>query len=385
MSLDFFKWDSQVGDTATLFPQPLLIGSETWNYLKQTAQDLAAELREAENELVRRPELLTRLGLPNTLQAEFERQSYVPANTPTVRVLRFDFHYTTKGWRTSEVNSDVPGGYTEASRFTEMMAQRLQNVRAAGDPGRELAAAVLATVGEKASVALLSAPGFLEDQQVTAFLATELQLRTIRTLLVHDPSQLRWKDGVAFTAGNGKEIELDAIVRFYQGEWLAKLSDRCGWKSLFFGTRTLVANPAIAVLSESKRFPLIWPTLATKMSMWKLVMPQCRDPLEGDWNTCDEWVVKAAYSNTGDEVHVRDLSDARTWSGVRKAVEKDPRHWVMQRRFETVPINSDIGLLYPCIGVYTINGRACGIYGRASLQPITNYAAHDVAVLITEH
>jgi glutathionylspermidine synthase len=372
-------------DTATLFPQPLLIGSETWNYLKQTAQDLAAELSEAENELVRHPELLTRLGLPNTLRAEFERQSYARANTPTVRVLRFDFHYTTKGWRISEVNSDVPGGYTEASRFTEMMGECFQNVCAAGDPGREFAAVVLANVGEKASVALLSAPGFLEDQQVTAFLATELQLCKIKTLLLHDPCQLRWKDGVAFTVCDGKEIELDLVVRFYQGEWLGKLSDRCTWKSLFFGSRTAVANPTIAVLSESKRFPLTWPTLSKKMSTWKSVMPECRDPLEGYWNTCDEWVLKAAYSNTGDEVYIRDLSDARTWRGVRKSVENHPERWVMQRRFETVPIESDVGALYPCIGVYTINGRACGIYGRASLQPITNYSAYDVAVLITEH
>ena len=288
MSLDFFKWDSQLGDTATLFPQPLLIGSETWNYLKQTAQDLAAELKEAQNELVHHPELLTLLGVPNAVRAEFERQNYASANAPTVRVLRFDFHHTTKGWRISEVNSDVPRGYTEASRFTEMMGQCFQNVRTAGDPGREFAEAVLANVGEKARVALLSAPGFLEDQQVTVFLATELQLRKIKTLLLHDSSQLRWKDGVAFTVGNGKEIELDAIVRFYQGEWLAKLSDRCRWKSLFFGARTLVANPAIAVLSESKRFPLTWPTLSTKMSTWKSVMPECRDPLEGYWNTCDE-------------------------------------------------------------------------------------------------
>jgi len=34
MSLDFCKWDSQVGDISTLFPQPLLISSETWNQIE---------------------------------------------------------------------------------------------------------------------------------------------------------------------------------------------------------------------------------------------------------------------------------------------------------------------------------------------------------------
>jgi hypothetical protein len=38
--------------------------------------------------------------------------------------------------------------------------------------------------------------------------------------------------------------------------------------------------------------------------------------------------------------------------------------------------------MYPCIGVYTIGGRACGIYGRLSRNPVVTYTAADVAVLI---
>jgi len=57
---------------------------------------------------------------------------------------------------------------------------------------------------------------------------------------------------------------------------------------------------------------------------------------------------------------------------------------VRQRRFETVPIHSQAGPLYPCVGVYTINGRAAGIYARAGTRPVTDYSALDVAILITE-
>jgi hypothetical protein len=382
MSLEFFKWDSQVGDTSTLFPQPLLITSETWNDLKKAAEGLALELNAAENELLSRPELLPLIGLPKSLRIEFERQSYAPANLSSVRVLRFDFHYTTEGWRISEVNSDVPGGYTEASRFTEMMRQCFPNTLTTGDPASEFAGATLAAIGKNGRVALLSAPGFLEDQQITAFLSAELQARKIDTLLLHDPSQLRWKDRTAFTACKGNEVEVDAIVRFYQGEWLARLPDRCNWKPLLFGGKTLVINPGIALLSESKRFPLAWRRLSTDMSTWTSLMPDCRDPLEYRWKTNDDCVLKAAYSNTGDEVHLRELMDAKTWSSVCKSVENHPERWVVQRRFETVPITSDVGVLYPCLGVYTINARACGVYGRASARPLTNYSALDVAVLI---
>jgi hypothetical protein len=40
--------------------------------------------------------------------------------------------------------------------------------------------------------------------------------------------------------------------------------------------------------------------------------------------------------------------------------------------------------MYPCIGVFTIAGRACGIYGRLSRSPVVNYTAADVAVLVEE-
>jgi hypothetical protein len=38
-------------------------------------------------------------------------------------------------------------------------------------------------------------------------------------------------------------------------------------------------------------------------------------------------------------------------------------------------------MMYPCLGVYTIDGRAAGIYGRLSARPLVDYAAVDVAVL----
>ena len=118
------------------------------------------------------------------------------------------------------------------------------------------------------------------------------------------------------------------------------------------------------------------------LTTWKSLMPECREPFESHWKSSDDWIVKAAFSNTGDEIHVRELINAKTWRSVCKSVESHPERWVVQRRFETVPIISDLGPLYPCIGVYTINGRACGIYGRASTQPIVNYSAYDAAVLI---
>ena len=298
MALDFCKWDSQIGDVSTLFRQPVLISPGTWQELKQMAEELAAELMTAEEELLHRPELYPVLGLPKQLRSAFEDAREYGLTPCSVRTLRFDFHYTTEGWRISEVNSDVPGGYTEASHFTQLICDCYPGTSSAGNPGTEWAEAMHSLVG-RGRVALLSAPGFVEDQQVTAFLACELQAREIETFLLHHPAQLKWKQGWAAVLSQRKDLAIDAIVRFYQGEWLAKLPSRCGWKWLFVGGKTPVSNPLPAVLTESKRFPLTWDMLSSKMNRWRVLLPECRDPREGCRETGDEWVLKAAFSNIG--------------------------------------------------------------------------------------
>src|ERR1700746_1893284 len=184
MALDFCKWDSQVGDVTTLFRQPLLLCSETWQQLQQSAETLSSELLCAERELLDRPEPCSALGLPLSLRKIFEDANRGKESPCAVRTLRFDFHYTLDGWRISEVNSDVPGGYTEGSRVAELMCGVSNDVQSAGDPGAQWANAMLSGLEPSANVALLSAPGFLEDQQITAFLAFLLHQGGVRTFLL---------------------------------------------------------------------------------------------------------------------------------------------------------------------------------------------------------
>ncbi|MCL4192911.1 MAG: hypothetical protein KJZ87_14350, partial [Thermoguttaceae bacterium] len=77
-----------------------------WQRLAQTAERLDAETRAAEEELCQRPDLQRLLGLPWRIRRALRRAATPPAGP---RVMRFDFHFTTDGWRISEVNSDVPG------------------------------------------------------------------------------------------------------------------------------------------------------------------------------------------------------------------------------------------------------------------------------------
>jgi glutathionylspermidine synthase len=203
LSLDFFKWDCQVGNVSTLFRQPLLLERETWDHLKQMAESLAAELMLAEQEVLDCPNLWSLLGMPASLRSVLRDAARYRPTPGAVRTLRFDFHYSTDGWRISEVNSDVPGGYTEASAFTELAANCVTHRMPAGNPAFQWANAMMSTIAGRGHVALLSAVGFLEDQQVTAFLASQLEQRGVETILLHHPGQLNWKSGHALTTLRG--------------------------------------------------------------------------------------------------------------------------------------------------------------------------------------
>ena len=379
--LEGCKWDPQVGDVDTLSRFPLVLKSNAWRWLATQAEQLTAETIAAEQELSRRPDLIGCLGLPRALRAVLAGEA--PLTPAPGRIMRFDFHHTTQGWRLSEANSDVPGGFTEASHFTPMMAELFPRLRPSGNPADDWIAALAAAAGPSGVVALLSAPGYMEDHQVIAFLAARLRERGCGAHPAR-PEQIVWRDGVAHIETAWHRGPLDSIVRFYQAEWLCRLPRKTGWEHFFRGGRTPVANPALAVLSESKRFPLVWDSLSTALPAWRRLLPETRDPREAPWMHDDGWLLKTAMCNTGDTVSKREWMSRRHWLRTRWAVGLSANNWVAQRCFESVPVSTPLGSRHVCVGVYTVNGRTAGAYCRFSEKPVIDYAATDVALLIDD-
>jgi hypothetical protein len=379
--LEGCKWDPQVGDVATLAPFPLVMKSSLWDVLAAQAEKLAAEATAAEIEILQRPELLKVLGLPRALRGALADSA--PLTPAAGRVMRFDFHNTTEGWRISEANSDVPGGFTEASFFTALMAEHFPDLRTAGCPADTWARALSAAAGPAGIVALLSAPGYMEDLQVIAFLAARLRENGCQAFLAK-PEQITWRGGVAHLDTSWYRGPINVVVRFYQSEWLSRLPEQCGWRNLYRGGTTRVANPGLAVITESKRFPLVWEELSTPLPTWRALLPETRDPRSVHWADNESWLVKTALCNTGDTVCIRELMPAGEWLRTRLAVQLRPGNWVAQKRFDSVPVETPIGPRHVCIGVYTVNGRAAGAYARFSAKPVIDFAAVDVALLLED-
>lgn len=377
------KWDPQVEDVSTLSPVPLVLLADAWAELVSLAEKLAHEAAAAEISILQKPSLLKTLGLPWSLRRRLADPRIAQAHH--LRLVRFDFHFTTHGWRISEANTDVPGGFNEASGFTSLMAQHYHNARTAGDPTQAMAEAILGATGKSASVALAHATAYSDDRQVMTFLAKRLEESGLNPVLVA-PDHLLWKDGRAFFASDWAEGPVDFIFRFFPADWLPALPRRCSWWELLGNSQTPLCNPASAIITQSKRFPLVWDDLPIRLPTWERLLPKTydvRDVAKSGLHS-ESLVFKPAFGRVGDMVKIPGLTPEKETREIDRSIRRHPNQWIAQERFEAVPLPTPFGNVFPCIGIYTLNGKVIGAYGRIAPRPLINHLAQDAAVLIAE-
>lgn len=377
---DCFKWDPQVQDESILADFAILLETSVWQTIAAQAEQLAVETLAAEQEILRNPALHTRLGLPRSITRHWKHlpNAHEP---PGVRVIRFDFHLTTDGWRISEANSDVPGGFIESAGYTQLMAAHYPQTAPVGDPADALAQAIRACLSPGALVALIHATAYTDDRQVMIYIAQYLERYGLKTCLI-SPAHLCWDGGKATLATDWQQGNVDFLLRFFPAEWLPNLPRALQWQNFFSGSHIPACNPTWALISQSKRFPLVWEMLHTSLPTWKHLLPETRDPRQIDKRHEEGWIFKPALGRVGEDIGMQGVTTPKAWKLIKRSVKWQPAYWAAQRRFEAVPLVTENGNWYPCIGVYTINGRTAGAYGRMSNQPLINSTAKDVAILI---
>jgi glutathionylspermidine synthase len=374
------KWDPQVGDVCTLARAPLVTTSEAWRELSRLAELLARETLSLEAELCGRPELHARLGLPRAARRALTPARDSGATEGVARIVRFDFHHTTDGWRISEANSDVPGGLNEASGLPSLVAPLYPRAVPAGDPAGGYVDALLEGRPCGARVALLHATAYSDDNQMMTFLAQLLAARGARPLLA-SPAHVTWNRQRAHVGGAAWQGEADVLLRFFPADWLVDLPGT-GWTRFYRGGLTPMSNPATALLTQSKRAPLVWDELRTPLPTWRALLPESRDPREVRWQHGDEWVLKPALGRVGEGVAIPGLTSPRDWHRIRVECARRPDGWVAQRPFQVTPLETASGPVFPCVGVYTVNERVVGAYGRLAPRALIDGRAEDAAVLV---
>src|SRR3989442_5965818 len=127
-----------------------------------------------------------------------------------------------------------------------------------------------------------------------------------------------------------------------------------------------VMYPGRVLNLESKRFTLIWVKLQTELSTWRKLLPEPACPSQIKNLDQDAWVLKLVYGRVGEDVGIRGVTEASQHRAILRAARKRENLWIAQQRFEVVPIPTENGDVFPCIGVFTVNGRMAGLYGRAA-------------------
>jgi hypothetical protein len=378
------KWDPQVEDVCTLSSQPLVLTVEAWAELVSLAEKLANETIAAETVILQKRRRLKELGLPWSLRRKFCDAEILQNQSRYLRLIRFDFHFTTEGWRISEANTDVPGGFNEASGFTKLIAKHYCDTTVSGDPTIEMVRAICKVVPKNGVVALVHATAFSDDRQVMVFLSRRLQEAGLKPVLI-GPDHLRWENGKAFLASDWATGQVDFIFRFFPTEWLTALPRRCGWHHLIGSSQTPLCNPASAIISQSKRFPLLWNELPFALPTWDALLPQTFDVRKIDKQIpVESLAFKPIFGRVGDMIKMSGLTSEKETRRIDRSIRRHPKMWIAQKRFEAVPLRGPLGDIFPCIGIYTLNARVIGAYGRIARRPLIDHLAQDAAVLVAQ-
>jgi hypothetical protein len=144
-----------------------------------------------------------------------------------------------------------------------------------------------------------------------------------------------------------------------------------------------MSNPGTAIFIQSKRFPLIWGEINQAMATWRALMPESRCPSELKSSPAGEWVFKPVFGRVGEDVAIAGITEDNAYKKILAEVRHHPKDWVAQRRFESVSLPGPAGPIFPCIGIFTLDCKTVGAYGRIAKIPLIDHAAQDIAVLLS--
>ena len=377
-----YKWDPQFLDSNTIAKYALVITKEEHEELKRLTEELDKETRAAEEFLNQHQEFLKPLALPKKVSKEIKNmKNYDPDKH--VRLMRYDFHPTIDGtWAVSEVNSDVPGGFAEASFMPKAAKKYLsENDFYSINFGEMMVEAIAQKVPKNGKIMMVHCTSYSDDRQVMQFLGDRLEEKGFR-IIYGAADHIRFKDHQAYSILDGNEGPLDGIFRFTPLEWLTDIKPK-KWQG-YFDTTTVSCNHPIAMYAQTKRFPLIWDQLEKEgMSLknWRELLPDTLEVKDGGKK--EGYIYKPACGRVGEKISIKEACQDDEYQKILKDVKKHPKKYLAQKKFISKPLLGENGETYHvCLGSYTIELKHGGYYARISKTPRIDSNAADIPVLI---
>lgn len=377
-----YKWDPQFKDNNTVAKHALVITPDEADELIRLTEKLAAETVAAETALNRHTEVTKPLALPHELKKLLGSMSDYDADKH-VRLMRFDFHPVEGGgYAVSEVNSDVPGGFAEASVLPGIAAGQLgRNKYRYNDFGAQLICEIKKKIKPGGTVAFVHCTSYSDDRQVMQFLGDRFEKDGYKVLYMA-ADHLKFENRKAVNILNGANSEVDFIFRFTPIEWLIGIKPK-RWPG-YFDTTTPSCNHPVAIYAQTKRFPLVFgalETLGVDISAWRALLPETLDVK--DAGDREGFIYKPACGRVGEGISIKNACSDDEYKEIMKGVKKRPKDYVLQKMFNSRPLVSGEGnAFHVCLGSYSIEGKAAGFYARISSTRRIDSNAADIPVLI---
>ena len=377
-----YKWDPQFLDNNTIAKHILVITEEEHKELEKLTEKLDKETIEAEEFLNNNLKLAKPLALPRQINNEIKKmKNYNPGKH--IRLMRYDFHPTIEGkWAISEVNSDVPGGFAEASLIPQVAANLFKgNNYWYKNFGDIITNAIVGKTKQGGTIMFVHCTSYSDDRQLMQFLGDKLSNLGFN-IIYAAADHLRFENNEAISILDGNMGKIDTIFRFTPLEWLIGIKPK-KWQG-YFDTTTTSCNHPIAMFAQTKRFPLVWDTLenlGVKLSTWRELLPETLEVKDG--KNKEGFIFKPACGRVGEGIGIKEACLDDEYEKILKDVKKHPKQYLAQKKFNSKPLTSDEGEnFHVCLGSFSVEGKAAGYYARISKTPRIDSNAADIPVLI---
>lgn len=379
---DCYKWDPQFNDNNTVAKHVLELTEEEYMEVANLTEKLDIETRVSEEFLNKNLHLADPLALPKGIYKELKRMTnYNPKKN--IRLMRYDFHPTVDNeWAVSEVNSDVPGGFAEASLLPKLAMETLKTKKYYSiDFGEILADALEKKTKKNGTIAFVHCTSYSDDRQVMQFIGDKMESRGFKSLYVA-ADHLDFVDKKAISILDNHEGNVDCIFRFTPLEWLRAIKPKT-WDG-YFDTITPSCNHPVAIFAQTKRFPLIWDTLeehGIKLNTWRKLLPETLEVKDAKGR--EGFIYKPACGRVGEKISIKDAIQIEEYNQILKEVKKYPKDYLAQKQFISKPLKDQDGNeFHVCLGSYTVDGKHAGFYARISTKSRIDSDAADIPVII---
>lgn len=368
-----FTWADLEGEEYWL-DAVAVMRSETYKELEEASCKLWDILDKAVRYVHLKHDLYDLIGIPPVLW-EMLDHCPLPAQGVISRYARFDYAVAEDGTiKLLELNADTPTGYVEASIATPWICEQA-GISSPNTAMKELLA--MAWREDRPDTAACVAYGSHQEDS-----------GTIEALVRHSGLNIQCMDCLDLSIDNGvvKDDEGRIIKRMfalYPKEWMAvdEGGDALAY-AIETGNLQLFNSPHSILLQSKGLMAAVWGMYELdllfdeeeRMTIESYILPTYNKPVFSG-----SFVSKSVFGREGGSVRLFDDSgtlELQDEDGFDSSVLFPS---VYQKRAELARIHTAEGELHLLTGMFVINGKPCGLLGRAG-GPITGNTSHFIAL-----